>query len=219
MVEHSIQDDLHSTGLSGLDQGLESHLSPQILIYPGEIGGVIAMVGGGAKDGVEVEDVDPQRVKVARLQLLADPFQIASIEIVASAMFAGVFLVGVTDGSVPGCSSRAQDAAPAIVRAARRAVVFRISITEAIREDLVDDASLKPSGGLEVWIINADPKALLELALNPQQPNTSMVKEIGMVLVIEALLTALLLEDQLKEILKSAGCRGFKACPPPIQLR
>ena len=67
VVEHSVQDDADTSGMGGVQKLAESCVPAQEGIYPIVIVGVIAVVGRGLEDRVEVDGGDAQVHQVVQM--------------------------------------------------------------------------------------------------------------------------------------------------------
>ena len=78
VVEDAIQDDVHIVAVCQIKQGVKVAHIAQPGIDLVVVDGVVAVVGGGVEDGVEVESVDTQVEQV--IEMLDDALQIAALE-------------------------------------------------------------------------------------------------------------------------------------------
>jgi hypothetical protein len=113
--------------VSHIQQGVKIPWASQLWVDSIIILGIVAMVGGGLKDGVKVDRIDTQIQQV--IEMIDDAPQISTLEI------------PVGRRRTPG------------VHIGR--IIRRIAVCETIWEDLVEDSVVDPGGnrhGIRVWV-------------------------------------------------------------------
>ena len=78
MVKNAIQNDVHPAPVGLIQQFEEDRVLPQNRVHMPVIIGVVAVVGGGHEDRVEVERVDPEVLQI--VQFLIDAQQIPALK-------------------------------------------------------------------------------------------------------------------------------------------
>ncbi len=131
MVEDAIQDNAHAVTVRQVEQGVKISHTAQLGVDLVVIRGIVAVVGGGVKNGVEVDRVHPQVEDV--VEALDDTPQVAALKSPGGW------------GRAPGLEVRR--------------VVGGIAVGEAVGEDLVEDGILYPGGDahedlkvFKVWV-------------------------------------------------------------------
>ena len=76
MVGDNIQNNTHIQSLDGFAQRNKGFITTQSWVHIAEIGHIVAMVGIGSKNWVQVQRVDTQLLKVR--QIILNPFEIAA---------------------------------------------------------------------------------------------------------------------------------------------
>ena len=156
MVEHTIQNQVHVAGgqfggqrverVSVAKHGVDAHV----------IGGVVAMVGGRLKNGVQIDGCDAQVLQV--IQSINQALQVTAVEIFTVGASAGIRTARVADGFVPIRGQGAVHGATglAVEERAGWLVVGLIAIAEAVGEDLVDHRVLYPIRCCEIRGVNGE---------------------------------------------------------------
>src|SRR5688572_8756353 len=78
MIKNPIQNHMHVPGMGFIQQLPERHIASQQRVYLKIIIGVVAVIGGGGKDGVEIEGVDAQLLEI--IQLIHDPVEVSPLK-------------------------------------------------------------------------------------------------------------------------------------------
>ena len=143
MAEHAVQHDADAVLLGGGAQCLKILVGAQQGVHIQVVGGVVAVVGVGLKDGVEVDEIHPHLVQVG--ELLLDALEVAAeiILIQVAAHLVGLpeglcVLVGLIDAVGKG-----------------HGLVLH-PFAEAVREDLIEHFALDAFRGLKVLLIDRD---------------------------------------------------------------
>ena len=143
VAEHAVQHDADAVLLGGGAQCLKILVGAQQGVHIQVVGGVVAVVGVGLKDGVEVDEIHPHLVQVR--ELLLDALEVAAeiILIQVAAHLVGLpeglgVLVGLIDAVGKG-----------------HGLVLH-AFAEAVREDLIEHLALDAFGGLKVLLIDRD---------------------------------------------------------------
>ena len=147
MAEHTVQHDADAV-LPGLGaEGLEILVGTQQGVYIEVVGGVVAVVGVGLKDGVQVKVIHAHLAEVGQLHL--DALEVAA-EIVLVQVAA--HLIGLPEGLgvLVGLIEPVGE---------RHGLVLH-ALAEAVGEDLVEDLALDGGGRLEIGLIHGDLPAL-----------------------------------------------------------
>ena len=154
---HAVQDDLHAPGVGGIAHIPEVRLRAQHGVGNFIVAGVIAVVGEGLADGVEVDDARAQAGDI--VHFLRDAPEIAAEEIVV--MNNAVFIRCPVHVLVP----MPVDGVGAELAGE---IAFSAAV-EAVGENLVDDGTLCPVRGGEVGADAADlpQAALLHIGVVP----------------------------------------------------
>ncbi len=133
VVGHHVQDQAHPALGQSPPQAGQRRVPAQVGVHVVVVGHVVLMVAGGREDGVQVDGRDAQVLQV--VQVLDDPGEVAPMEVPRSG--AGPREV------VPGPSPRR----PALNQVLPVPdVAGRVPVSEAVREDLVDDRVGHPFG-------------------------------------------------------------------------
>ena len=143
VAEHAVQHDADAVLLGGGAQCLKILVGAQQGVHIQVVGGVVAVVGVGLKDGVEVDEIHPHLVQVGELLLDA-------LEVTAEIILIQVttYLVGLPEGL--GVLVGLIDA----VGKGHGLVLHPFA--EAVREDLIEHLTLDAFGGLKVLLIDRD---------------------------------------------------------------
>src|SRR5262245_51874438 len=80
MIEDAIEDDANVASMGFVDQGAEGVVTAEERVDGEEVGRVVAMVGGGPENGVEVDGADAKVGEV--VELLHDTEEVAALEAV-----------------------------------------------------------------------------------------------------------------------------------------
>ena len=143
MAEHAVQHDADAVLLCLGAQRLELFVGAQQRVYVEVVGGVVAVVGVGLKDGIQVEEIHAHLVQVGQLEL--DALEVAA-EVVLVQVAA--HLIGLPEGL--GVFVGLIDA----VREGHGLVLHPFA--EAVREDLVEHFALDGLRRLEGGIVDRD---------------------------------------------------------------
>ena len=143
VAEHAVQHDADAVLLGGGAQCLKILVGAQQGVHIQVVSGVVAVVGVGLKDGVEVDEIHPHLVQVR--ELLLDALEVAA-EIVLVQVAA--HLVGLPEGL--GVLVGLIDA----VGKGHGLVLH--AFAEAVREDLIEHLTLDAFRGLKVLLIDRD---------------------------------------------------------------
>ena len=143
MAEHAVQHDADAVFFGGGAQCLKILVGAQQGVHIQVVGGVVAVVGVGLKDGVEVDEIHPHLVQVR--ELLLDALEVAA-EIILVQVAA--HLVGLPEGL--GVLVGLIDA----VGKGHGLVLHPFA--EAVREDLVEHFALDGLRRLESGIVDRD---------------------------------------------------------------
>ena len=143
VAEHAVQHDADAVLLGGGAQCLKIFVGAQQGVHIQVVGGVVAVVGVGLKDGVEVDEIHPHLVQVG--ELLLDALEVAA-EIILIQVAA--HLVGLPEGL--GVLVGLIDA----VGKGHGLVLYPFA--EAVREDLIEHLALDAFRGLKVLLIDRD---------------------------------------------------------------
>ena len=135
MVEHAIQNDPHAPGLGFGAKGLEVLLRAQHGVDGPVVRRVVAVVGGGLKDGAEIQRGDAQRRQIVQLggdarQRAAEEIPVANLAVRIGPPLWDIIPVFVD---------------PAVSNQALRIRHFQTA--ESIWENLVSNAGTEPLGG------------------------------------------------------------------------
>ena len=143
MAEHAVQHDADAVLLGLGAEGLEVLVGTQQGVYVEVVGGVVAVVGVGLKDGVEVDEIHPHLVQVG--ELLLDALEVAA-EIVLVQVAA--HLIGLPEGLgvLVGLIEPVGEGHGLVLH----------TFAEAVREDLIEHLALDAFGGLKVLLIDRD---------------------------------------------------------------
>ena len=147
MAEHAVQHDADAV-LPGLGaEGLEILVGTQQGVYVEVVGGVVAVVGVGLEDGVQVKVIHAHLVEVGQLHL--DALEVAA-EIVLVQVAA--HLIGLPEGLgvFVGLIKPVGEGHGLVLHA----------LAEAVGEDLVEHLALDGGGRLEIGLIHGDLPAL-----------------------------------------------------------
>ena len=158
MVEHAVQDDVHAVFFCHSNQFLKIAQSTQDGVDFGVADCIVAVVGDGPEDGVQVNHVDTQSLQVTNL--FGDALQVTAVDFVGP--------VAVTLESVGGVAGLAchfgvlgQQIPVGHVFVVHFAagpgldlVVGNVCIEETVGEDLINDSILHPVGSLEAGFID-----------------------------------------------------------------
>ena len=143
VAEHAVQHDADAILGSFLAQGLKVLVGTQQRVHVEVVGGVVAVVGVGLKDGVQVEVIHAHLVQVGQLEL--DALQVTA-EVVLVQVAAG--LVGLPEGlgMLVGLIQSVREGHGLVLH----------TLAEAVREDLVEHLALEGLRGAEVCLIHGD---------------------------------------------------------------
>ena len=147
VAEHAVQHDADAV-LPGLSaEGLEILVGTQQGVYVEVVGGVVAVVGVGLKDGVQVKVIHAHFAEVGQLHL--DALEVAA-EIVLVQVAA--HLIGLPEGLgvLVGLIEPVREGHGLVLHA----------LAEAVGEDLVEDLALDGGGRLKIGLIHGDLPAL-----------------------------------------------------------
>ena len=162
VVEHAVEHDADAALFCLCAEGAEVLLVAEERVDRFVVGGIVAMVGGGLEDRVEVERGDVERGEV--VELFRDAGEVAAEKVLAVV----AALVGAAERRfVPALVKRA--AADQTVHAARPCAV------KAVGEDLVGDAAAEPVGRFDAAIVDG------------QLPGRYLIPALEAVLTIAAL--------------------------------
>ena len=118
VIEDTVEDHAHPSSMDGLDQRIEIGLRPEARIDPVVVDRVVAVVGAGVEDRVEVKRGRPQILQIVKP--LEDPPQVAALKAPQSWWSAPRIHIG--------------------------RIVRRVAVGESIGEDLIEDGVLHPFG-------------------------------------------------------------------------
>ena len=143
MAEHAVQHDADAILGGFLAQGLKVLVGAQQRVHVEVVGGVVAVVGVGLKDGVQVEVIHAHLVQVGQLEL--DALQVTA-EVVLVQVAAD--LVGLPEGLgvLVGLIQSVREGHGLVLH----------TLAEAVREDLVEHLALEGLRGAEVCLIHGD---------------------------------------------------------------
>ena len=143
MAEHAVQHDADAILSSFLAQGLKVLVGAQQRVHVEVVGGVVAVVGVGLEDGVQVEVIHAHLVQVGQLEL--DALQVTA-EVVLVQVAAR--LVGLPEGLgvLVGLIQSVREGHGLVLH----------TLAEAVREDLVEHLALESLRGAEVCLIHGD---------------------------------------------------------------
>ena len=116
MVENAVYDDAHPVAVSGVEQGVEIFAYTEFWVDFIVVAGVVAVVGGGEENGVEVEGVHAELEEI--IEFLDDAAQVAAHKIVEGRFCSPFCDVG--------------------------GVISRVAVGETVGENLVENRVLYP---------------------------------------------------------------------------
>ncbi len=209
VVENPIQHQLHAMRFGGSRQRLEIGQRAKIRVDHQVIGGIVLVIGRRPEDGVQIQDADSQVIEITLLDFLGDAGQIAAVEILAilarTVVAVALGIARIADGEVPVLVRVIGTTRIGEIRALDRAtggiveetpfsrVVGGLSIAEAIREDLIDDAALHPLWRLEIRIVDGQlVGAAVGLVLIAGHLPVTAAVEPGVIVTVEGSAAAIL---------------------------
>ena len=152
MVEDPVEDDrdAHLRGLGA--EPAELALVAQHGVHGEVVARVIAMPARRLEDGVEVERRDPELAQVAKV--LADAREGAPVEVPLA--YGPILVPAVARRGVPVLDQRAPRPARMLGQGLLHALAPLGTAREAVGEDLVDDAAVKPVGLLGTRLVHGE---------------------------------------------------------------
>ena len=139
MIEDAVQNDTHPQLLCIGDQRIQIFLCPQIGIDRKVIARVVAMIGKGLKDGIEIDDGYTKRFEIS--ELFADPFQVSAEKVIVQDFPLSVRTKIGLLSPIPH-DTMLDRLIPVTVK--------------PIRKDLVHDPALEPIGGRVMLVIDGE---------------------------------------------------------------
>jgi hypothetical protein len=78
MIKDTIQNHMHIPGMGLIQQLPERHIAAQQRVHLKIIKGVVAVIGGGGKNGIEIEGIDAQFLEI--IQLIHDSMEVSPLK-------------------------------------------------------------------------------------------------------------------------------------------
>ena len=141
MIEHAVQHDADAALFAFLDQLAELLFGAEGRVDLHEVARVVAVVGKGAEDGIQVQDTDVQALQI--IELFDDAADIAAEKVVIEHF---PFAVHAVFGRF----------VPALMQPFFGRDLYFAAAVKAIREDLIHDPAFEPIGRAKIFVVYQD---------------------------------------------------------------